>query len=72
MLVTPAGAHPSSLCRHAQSWDKSNSSMWFGVGFVSDRDISYGHLNKYRHWRYYPSTGDVDVLHADVEKQCGY
>jgi hypothetical protein len=69
LMVTPASAHSSSYCAHGQEWIKT-SSIWYGSGFLSHRNISYGHLNKYRHWRYYPSTGQIDVMHLDVEKVC--
>lgn len=69
MLVMPASAHSSTYCAHGQTWT-SGGSIQYGVGYLSYREISAGHIHKYRHWRYYPSTGNYDLLHGDVEKMC--
>ena len=69
LLVMPASAHSSTYCGHYQSWTPSGS-IQYGVGYLSYRDISAAHIHKYRHWRYYPSIGQIQLLHGDVEKMC--
>jgi hypothetical protein len=70
LVALPAGAHSTSYCGHDQSWNRSNSSVWLGSVYMSARDISAGHIHKYRHWNYYPATGQLQIMHSDVEKFC--
>ncbi len=51
-------------------WDKHYAYTWYGSVYQSYRNISDYHYHKYRHYNYYPATGYISVMHADVEKIC--
>jgi hypothetical protein len=70
LATVPAEAHSTTYCGHSQVWDKSNQFVWLGSVYMSYRDTVYGHIHKYRHWNYYTYTGQLSIMHSDVEKLC--